>query len=285
MKKLLKDPLLHFLLIGAALFLVFGLFKDPAGNKEDSIVITQGDIEFIKANFARTWRRPPTENELRNLIDDKVRDEISYREAVAMGLDQNDLVIRKRLRMKVELLAEDIAGLAHPSDEDLNIFLEKNRDSFRLEPRISFKHVYLNSDKRRSDVEKDARDLLTKLRAIGPGADTVSYGDPIMLPKEFTLEYARNVERVFGKSFSRNLLQVEPGSWAGPVRSSYGHHLVFVRERIEARDPELSEIRQEVEREWTAKRRKDVKEEMHKKLRESYTVTIEKEAPPEQKKR
>ncbi len=279
MKKLLMDPLLHFLLIGAALFLVFGLFKDPAGNLENSVIITQGDIEFLKANFARTWRRPPTENELVNLIEDKVRDEISYREAVAMGLDQNDPVIRKRLRMKVELLAEDIAGLVPPSDEDLSSFLEKHRDSFRLEPQISFKQVYLSGDKRGADVENDARDLLAKLSAVGPGVAPEAYGDPIMLPKEFKLDYARNVERLFGKLFSQDLFQVAPGGWAGPVRSSYGLHLVFVRERIAARDPELSEIRQEVEREWTAKRRKDVKEEMHKKLREQYTITIEKQTP------
>jgi hypothetical protein len=158
---------------------------------------------------------------------------------------------------------------------------EKHRDSFRLEPRISFKHVYLNTDKRGADIEQVARGLLEKLRAVGPGADPESYGDPIMLPKEFTFDYASNITRRFGKSFARDLLQVEPGSWAGPVRSSYGHHLVFVRERIEARDPELSEIRQVVEREWTAKRRKAVKEEMYKKLRERYTVTIEKSAPPE----
>ena len=100
MKRLLKDPLLHFLLIGAALFLVFGMVKSPAENPENRIVITQGDIDSLKANFARTWRRPPTENELESLIEDQVRDEISYREAVAMGLDQNDRVIRKRLRMK-----------------------------------------------------------------------------------------------------------------------------------------------------------------------------------------
>ena len=119
MKKLLKDPLLHFLLIGAALFLVFGLIKGPAGNEENRIVITGGDIESLQANFARTWQRPPTESELAGLIEDKVRDEIAYREAVAMGLDQDDAVIRRRLRMKMELLVEDIAGLSSPTDEEL----------------------------------------------------------------------------------------------------------------------------------------------------------------------
>ena len=111
MKKLLMDPLLHFLLIGAALFIIFGMIKGPADNQDNRIVITRGDINSLKANFARTWKRPPTEKELEHLIEDQVRDEISLREAVAMGLDQNDRVIRKRLRMKMELLAEDIVGL------------------------------------------------------------------------------------------------------------------------------------------------------------------------------
>ena len=279
MKKLLKDPLLHFLFIGAALFIVFGLIKNPAGNPENSIVITRGDIDSLKANFARTWKRPPTETELSHLIEDQVRDEISFREAVAMGLDQNDRVIRKRLRMKMELLAEDMVGHAPPSDEDLKSFLAKHRDSFRREAQISFKHVYINSDKRGAGAENDARDILAKLTAVGPGADPESYGDPIMLPRNFTLNYARDIERLFGKPFSQNLLQVEPGGWAGPLRSSYGLHMVFVRERIAARDPELSEIRRAVEREWTAKRRKEVKEEVYRKLRERYTIVIEQETP------
>ncbi len=153
MKNLLKDPLLHFLLIGAALFVVFGMVKGPAENPENRIVITRGDIDSLKANFVRTWRWAPTATELERLIEDQVRDEISYREAVAMGLDQNDRVIRKRLRMKVELLAEDMAGLNVPTEEDLSSFLAENRAKFRREAQISFKHVYLNSDRRGAEVK------------------------------------------------------------------------------------------------------------------------------------
>lgn len=281
MKKLLKDPLLHFLLIGAALFLIFEIIKGPGGNQESRILITQGDIDSLQANFSRTWQRLPTKSELSGLIEEKIRDEIAFREAVAMGLDQDDAVIQRRLRMKMELLVEDIAGVSPPSDEDLTIFLEEHRDSFRREPQISFKHVYLNSDKRGTDVEKDARDLLAKLIEAGPGADPKSVGDPTMLPMELVLNSADNITRLFGKSFSENLLQVEPGDWAGPVRSSYGFHLVFVRERIAGRDPALSEIREVVEREWTAKRRKEFKEETYKKLRERYTIVIEAQKPSE----
>lgn len=272
---------MHFLLIGAALFLVFGLTKGPAENLENRIVITRGDIQSLKANFARTWKRPPVEMELANLIEDQVRDEISYREAVAMGLDQNDRVIRKRLRMKMELLAEDMVGLTPPSDEDLKNYLVEHRDSFRRDAQISFTHVYLNSNKRGTAVEDDALKLMAALTAAGPDAAFDTYGDPIILPREFTLDYARDIERVFGKSFIRDLFQFEPGAWAGPVKSSYGLHLVYVRERIAARDPELSEVRQAVERERTAERRKEVKEEIYKKLRERYTITIENQKPAE----
>ena len=279
MKKLLQDPLLHFLLIGAALFLVFGLIKSPAGNEENRIIITGGDIDSLQANFLRTWQRPPTKEELSGLIDDKVRDEIAYREALAMGLDQDDAVIRRRLRMKMELLVEDIAGLSSPSDEELAAFLHEHMDSFRQEPQVSFKQVYLNSDRRGAGVEEDAQKLLAKLAAAGPGADPGTYSDPNMLPEEFTLYHASDVERLFGASFAGGVFQVQTGKWTGPVQSSYGLHLVFVSERIEGRDPELSEVRDAVEREWAAERRREFKEDIYKKLRERYTVVIEEAAP------
>jgi hypothetical protein len=275
MKKLLKDPLLHFLLIGAALFLVFGLIKSPAEIEENRIVITSGDIEALQANFARTWQRPPTESEVSGLIEDRVRDEIAYREAVAMGLDQGDSVIRRRLRMKMELIVEDVAGLSPPTDEDLKAYLVEHRESFRQQPQVSFIHVYLNSDKRGARVEDDAREILARLSAAGIDADPESYSDPSMLPKELPLYYIKDIGRLFGADFSRQILEVKPGAWTGPVWSSYGLHLVYVRERIEGRDPKLDEVRKEVEREWSAMRRKEFKQATYKKLRERYTVTIE----------
>ena len=275
MNKLIKDPLLHFLLIGALLFLVFELIKSPVGNLENRIVITRGDIDALQANFARTWQRPPTDDELQGLIEDKVREEIAYREAVAMGLDQGDSVIRRRLRMKMELIVEDVAGLSPPSDADLEAYLAENRESFRQQPQLSFMQVYLNSDKRGDRVEDDARKILARLSAAGSDADPESYSDPNMLPKELPLYYIKDIGRLFGVDFSGQILEVKPGEWTGPVWSSYGLHLVYVRERIEGRDPELHEVRKEVEREWSAKRRREFKEETYKKLRELYTVTIE----------
>ena len=275
MNKLIKDPLLHFLLIGALLFLVFELIKSPVGNQENRIVITRGDIDALQANFARTWQRPPTENEISGLIKEKVRDEIAYREAVAMGLDQGDSVIRRRLRMKMELIVEDVAGLSSPTDEDLEAYLVEHRESFHQQPQVSFMHVYLNSDKRGARVEDDARQILAKVSAAGVDADPEAYSDPNMLPKKLPLYYINDIGRLFGVDFSRQILEVKPGGWTGPVWSSYGLHLVYVWERIEGRDPKLDEVRKEVEREWSAKRRKEFKEETYNKLRERYTIVIE----------
>jgi hypothetical protein len=281
MKKLIKDPLLHFLLIGALLFLVFEFIKSPVGIQENSIVITRGDIDALQANFSRTWQRPPTDSEVSGLIEERVRDEIAYREAIAMGLDQGDSVIRRRLRMKMELLVEDVAGLSPPTDEDLEAYLVEHRESFHQQPQVSFMHVYLNSDKRGARVENDAKEILTKLSAAGRDADPGSYGDPSMLPKELPLYYINDIGRLFGVDFSKNIQEVKPGGWTGPVWSSYGLHLVYVRERIEGRDPELAEVRKEVEREWSAKRRREFKEATYNKLGERYTIVIEEQTSGE----
>ncbi|MDX1776310.1 MAG: peptidylprolyl isomerase, partial [Desulfobulbales bacterium] len=275
MQKLLKDPLLHFLLLGALLFLVFELVKSPVGVEENSIIITSGDVEALQANFSRTWQRPPTEKELAGLIEDMVREEMAYREALAMGLDQDDSVIRRRLRMKMELLAEDTADFSPPTDADLREYLAEHRDSFRLQPQVSFMHVYLNSDKRGAGVEDSARQILAKLSAAGRDVDLESLSDPTMLPKELPLYYVNDIGRLFGEDFSRQIVGIEPGAWTGPIRSGYGLHLVYVHERIAGRDPDLNEIRQQVEREWSAQQRKKFKEETYKKLRERYTVIIE----------
>ena len=275
MKKLIMDPLLHFLLIGALLFLVFEFIRSPEGIQENSIVITRGDIDALQANFTRTWQRPPTEEEISGLIDDMVRDEIAYREAIAMGLDQGDSIIRRRLRMKMELLVEDVAGLSPPTEQVLEAYLEKHRESFRQQPQISFKQVYLNVDKRGAGVEEEVQKMLAKLTLAGKDADPESYSDPNMLPKEVPLYYITDIGRLFGVDFSRQILEVKTGEWTGPVWSSYGMHLVYVRERIEGRDPELHEVRKEVEREWSAMRRREFKEQTYNKLRERYTVTIE----------
>lgn len=280
---MIHEPLVHFLAIGAALFLLYGLFggssvpqSGQTGQPSGKIVVTPGQIEHLKAQFTRTWQRPPTETEVKGLIDEYVLDEISYREALAIGLDREDPTIRRRLRQKLETLNGDIAAAVPPSEQELKDFLEAHPDSFRREPQAAFRQVYLSGDRRGRKADADARTLLARLRAAGPDADLAGLGDPLlMLSDELPLSTASDIRRLFGEEFARSVLALSPGRWEGPVRSGYGLHLVLVTNRTPGRMPELSEVRAEVEREWLFTRRKEIQETMHRKLRERYTVVIE----------
>jgi len=283
-KKLIHEPLVHFLAIGAALFLLSGLFggstATQSGQNSYRIVVTPGQVEHLTAQFTRTWQRPPTETEVKGLIDEYVLDEISYREALALGLDRDDPTIRRRLRLKLETLNEDIAAAVPPSDEQLQEFLEKHPDSFRREPQVAFRQVFLNADRRGRKADEDARNLLTRLRAGGPDADLAGLGDPLMmLSNDIPLSPDWEIRRLFGKEFATNVLELAPGRWEGPIRSGYGLHLVLVREKTPGRLPELSEVRAEVEREWLFARKKEMQEAIHKRLLERYTVVVER--PPD----
>ena len=283
LKKLLHEPLFHFLLIGAGLFLIYGWRGGSAsqpggqsGPQPTKIIVSQGQIEHLTAQFTRTWQRRPTEQELKGLIDNHVRDEISYREAMAMGLDRDDPNIRRRMRLKLEMLNEDIAAAMSPTDQDLQAFLEKHPDAFLEEPRAAFRQVFLNPDHSGVNFEAEARNLLARLRAAGPDADLSGFGNsPMMLSKDLPLSTVSEIGRLFGQQFGKNVVKLEPGQWQGPVRSGYGLHLVLVTELKPARLPELAEVRDQVEREWMFARKKKMQEAMYVKLAERYTVVIE----------
>jgi len=275
MKFLMREPLVHFLLIGAALFLLFELFDDPVGQQSSRIVITEGQIKFLKASYARTRQRTPTKVELQGLIDGHVREEILYREALALGLDKDDSVIRRRLRQKLELMSDDLAGIVIPTDGQLQQFLETNADKFRIEPQIAFRHVFLDIAQRGISADDEAVRLLALLSNEGDRSDPDALGDRLMQPKSFNLTPVSQIARLFGTSFSLELTNLPPGKWAGPVQSGYGLHLILVIEYVAGRLPRLDEIREAVEWEWTAAHRKELKENIYNELRERYTVVFE----------
>lgn len=278
MKRILLDPLTHFLLIGAALFMVFELVNPAPQTQENTILISSGDIEALRATFARTWQRQPTDEELGRIIQEKIRDEIAYREAIAMGIDKNDVIIQKRLRMKIELLLEDMAGITTPSDQELQAFLNENRTKYQQDPKIAFKQVFINNDRSKPETEELLGRIIGELRQAGSKAEPALFSDVIMLPAQVPLSSAANISRQFGKDFTTALLKSELGTWVGPVRSGYGFHLVFVEEVVPGRDPELAEIRQVVERDWSVKKREALIEQAYLKLQERYPVVIEEQA-------
>lgn len=275
MNKVLKEPLLHFLLLGVAFFVLFEWVAGDAGTeieRAEKIVVTEGRIRALSQNFSRVWQRPPSEQELDGLIQEHIREEILYREALAIGLDRDDTIVRRRMRQKIEFLSEDIASLDEPSDEELQAFLAAQPERFREESRFSFRQVYVNTQKRGKVAEADALALLAELRE--QNGDASGVGDQLMVQETFNYESARQVARALGSQFLEALVDCPIGSWQGPIASGFGLHLVFLSERIDGRVPGLAEVRDAVVREWSAEERKKANEALYEMLRERYTVTV-----------
>jgi len=269
-KQLWREPLVHFLLIGAALFVFYGLTSDVGSEAPNRIVVNSNQVQQLAANFKRTWMRPPTEDELTALAENHVREEVFYREALAMGLDQNDPLVRRRMRMKLEFILEDLSS-QNVTDKVLATYLKQHPDKFRREAKLSFQQVFLNPEKRK-DLDSDAKKLLASLYA---GATPQSLGDPILVPAEFSLATQSEIARSFGEGFAEDAIKLTPGGWTGTVHSAYGAHLLKVSERVDARMPALAEIRPLVEREYLVQKREKQKDLAYQTLREGYEVTIE----------
>jgi hypothetical protein len=267
-----REPLLHFLLIGAALFLYYD-FVGRGGSEAPvakRIIVSSGQVEQLVANFERTWSRPPTPQELDAMVESHVREEVFYREAVAMGLDQNDPMVRRRMRMKLEFMLQDLSG-QDASDEVLSDFLKRDPDRFRDEVQLTLRQVYLNPDQR-PDLENDVDQLLSRLK---DGSAPEALGDQTLAPRSYQLAPQSEIARDFGDEFARQVSSLPVGDWSGPVHSPFGAHLVKIESRIDARLPELAEIRDEVLREYLAEKRDRQKNLAYEKLRESYEVTVE----------
>ena len=271
-RTLWREPLLHFVLIGAALFLYYdfvgrGDSEAPAAKR---IIVSSGQVEQLVANFERTWSRPPTPQELDAIVESHVREEVFYREALAMGLDQNDPMVRRRMRMKLEFMLEDLSG-QDASDEVLSDFLKRNTDSFRDEVQLTLRQVYLNPDQR-PNLENDAGQLLSRL---SDGSAPEALGDHTLAPRTYELARQSEIARDFGDEFARQVAALPVGAWSGPVYSPFGAHLVKVEARIDARLPELAEIRDEVLREYLAEKSDQQKNLAYEKLRQDYEITVE----------
>jgi hypothetical protein len=275
MNKLLREPLLHFLLLGAAIFAAYSLLSKRSGEEPRKIVITQGQIANLADGFAKTWQRPPTDDELAGFVGDRVREEVYYREAIALGLDKDDTVIRRRMRQKMEFVSDDIAAQTEPTDAELNAYLKAHPARFPVEQRFTFRQIYLNPDKHRANLAGDAARLLAQLRRSGSKFDISALGDPFLLEHDFTRLPASEIAKQFGEPFVAQLSALSAGQWQGPVGSGYGVHLVNISERSEGRLPALADAREVVRREWDNARRQEANEKYFQDLMKRYVVTIE----------
>jgi len=270
----LREPLLHFLVLGAALFGLFSMLEKKDAEAPTKIVISASHIATVSDRFARTWRRAPTDQELQGLIEDDIRDEIFYREGRAAGLDRDDIVIRRRVRQKMEFLAEDIDG-TEPSDEQLATYLVSNPELFRIEDRLTFHQVFLSANRRGSALEGDTQQVARVLAQTTSSTSPPTIGDPFLLGDEFRAMSQSDIAHTFGEAFVRQISSVEPGRWQGPIPSSFGAHFVFVDEHLSSKQPSLDTVREAVKREWMNARRVEAERKLYDQLRQRYQVVVE----------
>ncbi len=270
-----REPLLHFLLIGSGLFLLYNVLNRGESDAPRDVVVSEARVEALAENFAKTWMRPPTAPEIKGLIDDYVAEEVYYREGVAMGLDRDDLVIRRRLRQKMEFISADVAAATPPTDAQLQAYLERHAEKFLMPPRLTFQQVYFSTDKRGEAAARDAEKLLAALNAGRGPANPVEAGDPTLLPSAMESASPQDIANAFGGEFAAAIEEAAVGQWAGPIPSGFGMHLVKVDQREAGTAPTLAEIRPLVEREWEAEQRKTVEKDLLDKLRAKYDIRIE----------
>jgi len=250
---------------------VFGLVNDRTfSNADTQVVVSVGRIEQLENIFAKTWQRSPTKEELKGLVDDFVLEEIYYRQAVAMGIDRDDTVIRRRLRQKFEFLTDDMAAAAVPTDEELANYLAANADVFMTDTTYTFEQVYINPDRPGVDLDGYIAAQLSALRA-----GNVVGGDSALLPTFFDATPGRVVDSNFGSGFSDSLDVLPAGEWQGPVESGLGLHLVRIEARVEGALPDLGDIRPLVEREWAHEKRLETRRIINEQLLNEYDVVIE----------
>ncbi len=274
MRKLLKEPLIQFLVLGAVLFGISILRGDAAAPSTDRIDITPIVTERLLEGFRRTWQRPPTEDEFRGLFEEYLKEEVLYREALAMGLDRDDQIIRRRMRQKLEFLTADVVGSIEPTQQDLQAHLDANPDLYRQEATISFSQIYFQERTEGRHASARALAVLEDLRA-NPPTDPETMGDPFMFPAVHWDMSERDLLGVFGEEFAAQLVELPVGEWSGPVTSAFGLHVARLDALDLGRTSALAEVHDAVYRDVISKRTREAEQLYFDGLLSQYTVTVE----------
>ncbi len=267
-RKVIKEPFLLFFLLGALIFIMYTRATGYIDQRNKQIYVGQDQIALLAESFQKTWNRSPTEDELKAQVNNFIMDEIFFKEAVSMGLDKTDLAVKRRLRQIMEMMMDDFATI-YPTENQLREYLSANPEKFRQDSRISFRYIYFPLED-----EDEAIRILDRLQK-GISVEKDYTGGLLLIPDRFEYETEWEIERLFGGVFTRELFELETGDWTGPVESSYGWHLVKVSERIEGEVPDLNQIWDLVEREWSVERKKEIKEQQYKVMRDQYKISIE----------
>lgn len=275
--KILREPLVHFMFIGAAIYLLFGLFAEPELQESDNqIVVSAGEIEVFKSSWQKRWNRQPTKQELDGIIQEYIRETVLYRQAVSMGLDKNDMVIRRRLAQKMKFLVEDLAMMLDPDDPTLQAWFDKNKSLFQEPPLYTFTQIFLDPDQRGDATLEDAEIIKATLLAQADPLENISeLGDGLMMQDYYPNKTPIEIRKQFGSGFTQSLMELSAAQWHGPVLSGYGVHLVYVQTIVPAATPSFATVREQVKAYWLDEQRKELNKAFYDKLINNYDIVIE----------
>ena len=273
----LREPLLHFLIIGAALFAAYAALNRNSGDQKDQrrIVLTENDLSQIMISIVAQGRPAPTIEQMRNLLEVKVREEVLYREALAMGLDKDDVIVKRRMLQKMDFLAEDLSDLREPTHDELQAWFKNNAQRFAYPPRITFHHLYFSFDRRGVLTAEAAATALKQI--AGKPADSpevAALADPFMFRDYYADRSPDQVGSEFGDKFERSVFDLKPGSWLGPIESGFGWHLVFVDSLTPGRVPEFAEVESAVKSEWIKDQRAEFKRKAYEAMKARYEIVL-----------
>ncbi len=276
-QRLARDPLIHFLLIGAGIYGAYALLdKEPTIQDNNSLTITQEEIRALTEQWTGLWNRPPTEEELAGILRKHVRTQVLYREALAMGLDRQDPVIERRLAQKVELLSKSLVTPDPPSDEILAEWYARNNDQFRGPDTYTLYQVFFDPDRRGQNASTDAETALAALAALPTIPDDVgALGDTNIMQSYYAGRSVADLSRTFGRGFIQQVADLEPGRWHGPILSGFGVHLVYVERVDRASTPELADTRDAVQQTWMLEQVEQRSEEFIEELVDRYDIVVE----------
>jgi peptidyl-prolyl cis-trans isomerase C len=275
--KFLREPLVHFLIIGAALFVVYALWgQQDAEEQGRAINISAGEINWLTDAWEKRWNRPPTEEEQAGLINQYLREMVLYREAVAMGLDKDDPVIRRRLGQKLEFLSQDLITPQPPTEDELQDYFKKHIDRYQKPDFVTMTQVFFDPDLRGDKTLADAEAVKKQLQALKEvPQNTKSYGDSFMLQDYYPERTEAEMSKLFGSGFARSVFELSPEQWHGPVLSGYGTHLVYVHDHQRADPPTFAEAEEQVRQEWESEKREELNEQFVASVIARYDITIE----------
>ncbi len=277
MKRTIREPFIHFLLLGALLFALnaWRESKRPPQDNAVAIAVTEAVVERLRAGYERQFNRMPDEDDLRGLVTAYIREEVLSREALALGLDRDDTIVRRRLAQKMEFLTDDVVAAAEPDEAALRQFFAANAARYDRPAQISFRHVYFSRERRGAQTEAAS---LVALASLHSGVSDETLGDPFLQGFEFTEHEPAEISAVFGADFAKEVSAKQAGEWVGPLASSYGLHLVRVDARSEPRPVELDEVRTTVVRDFNDDLRRRTNEEIFERLKQRYQITVDEAA-------